>query len=397
MPDSRIAITGIGITSALGMNVQENLYSLRHGLCGIGRMDILSSRHGEELPVAEINYTNQVLARMTGLKPETPRSVLLAAVSIRECLDRAKLAGSDIEAFYYGTTVGGIDQSEKQVPAYLKGESVDYQIFTTHDNGKSAEILSAVFDMNCVGATLSTACSSAANAILSGAEEIKSGMADTILVGGADGLSLFTLNGFNSLMILDRKLCLPFDAERQGLNLGEGSAFLILESVEHALGRGAEILALVSGWGNTNDSHHQTASSPEGIGAGLAMKKALAKANLSSADISHINAHGTATVNNDESELNALSAVFDIIPPFTSTKSFTGHTLAAAGGLEAVFSVLSLQYGEMYPTLRFQNPIRDNICPVTSLTYRNLQHILSNSFGFGGNCTALVFSKYCPS
>ena len=289
------------------------------------------------------------------------------------------------------------DRSEKQVPAYLKGESVDYQIFTTHDNGKSAEILSAVFDMNCVGATLSTACSSAANAILSGAEEIKSGMADTILVGGADGLSLFTLNGFNSLMILDRKLCLPFDAERQGLNLGEGSAFLILESVEHALGRGAEILALVSGWGNTNDSHHQTASSPEGIGAGLAMKKALAKANLSSADISHINAHGTATVNNDESELNALSAVFDIIPPFTSTKSFTGHTLAAAGGLEAVFSVLSLQYGEMYPTLRFQNPIRDNICPVTSLTYRNLQHILSNSFGFGGNCTALVFSKYCPS
>lgn len=390
----QVVVTGIGINSTLGMNVQENLYSLRNQLCTIGTMSVLESKHKLELPVGEIKYSNRVLAGMTGMNEEFPRSVLLAAASIKECLSMSHIEGADLDGFYYGTTVGGIDQSEKQIPAYLGNGEVNYRIFTTHDNGTSADILCNAFNMSCVGVTVSTACSSAANAIAVGATDIKTGMANTVLVGGADALSQFTLNGFNSLMILDQQLCRPFDLNRQGLNLGEGSAFLLLESREYAIARGANILAVVSGWGNANDSHHQTASSPEGIGAKLSMEIAMQNAELNPTEITHINAHGTATVNNDESELNAMKSIFESLPPFTSTKSYTGHTLAASGGLEAVYSILSIMNDEMYPTLRFDLPIKESLSPVLSLTKNTVNHVLSNSFGFGGNCTSLIFSKY---
>jgi len=242
--------------------------------------------------------------------------------------------------------------------------------------------------------TISTACSSAANAILQAAEQIRRGLKEIVIAGGADALSLFTLNGFNSLMILDKSLCQPFDRDRRGLNLGEGSAFLVLESKESAQKRGAEILGIVSGWANTNDAHHQTASSETGEGAAMAMSRAIQVAELQPEDIDHINAHGTGTGNNDASEGSAILSTFTHVPPFTSTKSYTGHTLAASGALEAVFSVISLQQQMMFPTLRFHHPINENLVPVTELTPGTLKHILSNSFGFGGNCTSLIFSKF---
>jgi 3-oxoacyl-(acyl-carrier-protein) synthase len=243
--------------------------------------------------------------------------------------------------------------------------------------------------------TISTACSSAANAIMLGVRMIEAGKLDRVIVGGTDTLSKFTINGFKTLMILSDDLCAPFDADRKGLNLGEAAAYLILESDDLINKNNKKVLARLSGYGNANDAFHQTASSETGEGAFLAMRKALSMANLASSQIDYINAHGTATPNNDLSESVAIQRVFNHkIPDFSSTKAFTGHTLAAAGAIEAVFSVLAIQDQCMFPNLNFKTKIPETgLVPTTNLKHKNIEHVLSNSFGFGGNCSTLIFSK----
>jgi len=196
-------------------------------------------------------------------------------------------------------------------------------------------------------------------------------------------------------MILSETDCKPFDENRTGLNLGEAAAYLVLESDRLVKEENKKVLAYVSGYANANDAFHQTASSETGEGAVLAMKKALKLASLSPDDIDYINAHGTATPNNDSSESAALLQVFNQnVPDFSSTKGYTGHTLAAAGAIEAVYSILALQNDTIFPNLNFENPMSDiSLVPVKEALNKNLQHVLSNSFGFGGNCTALIFSK----
>jgi 3-oxoacyl-[acyl-carrier-protein] synthase-1 len=243
--------------------------------------------------------------------------------------------------------------------------------------------------------TISTACSSAANAIAMGARLIRQGKLKRVIVGGTDALCRFTTNGFNSLMILDTEWCKPFSANRAGLNLGEAAAYLVIESEQDALSRGVEIHGYVSGWANTNDAFHQTASSPDGNGAFLAMSKALEKAELNAADIGYINAHGTGTQNNDQSESIAIHRVFGTKkPPISSTKSYTGHTLAAAGAIEAVYSLLALKEQKFFPNLNYQNPIEENDwTPQLDVEDGKIDHVLSNSFGFGGNNSTVIFSK----
>jgi 3-oxoacyl-[acyl-carrier-protein] synthase-1 len=197
-------------------------------------------------------------------------------------------------------------------------------------------------------------------------------------------------------MILDNEWCRPFDESRAGLNLGEGAAYIVIESAESAAKRNVPVLAKVAGYANSNDAYHQTASSPDGKGATAAMQSTLQMAGISPKQVDYINAHGTATPNNDLSESTAIQNIFgDNWPPFSSTKAFTGHTLAAAGAIEAVYSVLSLQHNIIFPNLNFNNPIPEfNKRPITTLTnIESLNYILSNSFGFGGNCSSLLFSK----
>ena len=225
---------------------------------------------------------------------------------------------------------------------------------------------------------------------------IKNDICDVVMAGGTDAMSLFTLNGFNTLMILDKEWCRPFDQSRAGLNLGEGAAYLVIEKKEHALERGAQILANISGYSNYNDAFHQTASSPEGKGAFMAMEGAMKMAGTNPEDIDYINAHGTATPNNDLSESTAIQTIFgNNWPLFSSTKAFTGHTLAACGAIEAAFSVLSLQHNLLFPNLNFKTPIEDfEKYPITTLTQKDkITNILSNSFGFGGNCSSLIISR----
>ena len=226
-----------------------------------------------------------------------------------------------------------------------------------------------------------------------GARLIQSGRLDRVIVGGADSLAKYTVNGFNSLMILSENPCKPFDIDRDGLTLGEGAGYLVLEGANTC--KNKLKLAEVLGYGNANDAHHPSATSDEAHGPRLAMERALASCNLPSDSIDYVNAHGTGTPNNDSTEMFAFHKTFGTIPPFNSTKSYTGHTLAASGAVEAIHSIISLCNTELYPSLNCEEPISDyNTRPIREFTKLNdMKIVMSNSFGFGGSCTSLIFSK----
>ena len=406
----RIAITGIGTVSAIGCNTTETLHALLNEQSGIGLMHILGSKHSD-LPVGEVPYTDDQLKQMAGLSSAEPmpRTSLLGLIAAREAL---QMAGKPIAnsqepiAFISGTTVGGMDLTEQHWSDYQRNTHLDH--IRLHEAGESTNaivkhlspFLSHVcsndyftFHLSPFIATPSTACSSALNAIMLGANLLRTGQAKAALVGGAESLSKFHLNGFNTLMILDHAPCRPFDASRAGLNLGEGAGYLLLEREEDALSRGAHILAYIGGYANTCDAYHQTASSENGEGAYLAMRGALEMAGLQPTDIEYINAHGTATPNNDLSESAALLRLFgDAMPAVSSTKAFTGHTTSASGGLEAAICVLAMQHAFIPANLRWSETAEGLIRPVTHTQHRPLRHVLCNSFGFGGNESSLVLS-----
>ena len=321
------------------------------------------------------------------------RTALLGLVAVREALAQAGIdARGERTGLISATTAGGIDKSEGIYARFFDDDPPEEvrQYIGTHDPGEHTERIARELGMRGLITTISTACSSSANAIMTGARLVRAGLLDTAIVGGADALCRFTLNGFNSLMILDPRPCRPFDRDRAGLNLGEAGAYLVLESATSARRRGAAPLATVAGWANTNEAFHATASAPDGEGARTAMDRAITSAGLRPQDIDHVNAHGTGTLNNDASEGIALRRLFgENVPSFTSTKTFTGHTLGAAGAVEAVLSVLAIRHSAHFGTPIAETPL----IPVTrSSTGKAVTRVLSNSFGFGGNNTSLVIT-----
>ena len=277
-----------------------------------------------------------------------------------------------------------MDLTEKQFPHYS----------LNHGCGASTDLAALYLGCFADATTLSTACSSAANAIVFGANLLRSGKYSRIVVGGSESLSNYHLNGFNSLMILDREPCRPFDATRAGLNLGEGAAYLVLETAESAEERGVKAMGRLSGFGNACDAFHQTASSENGEGAYLAMTKALKMAALEPGAIDYVNAHGTGTPNNDASESAALRRIFgDDIPPVSSTKAVTGHTTSASGSIEAVICLLAMQEGFIPAQQNWKTPDPACVVPFTdAAAKRRIRNVISNAFGFGGNDTSLIFS-----
>ena len=240
--------------------------------------------------------------------------------------------------------------------------------------------------------TISTACSSAGNAILLAARMLRAGVVDIAIVGGTDSLCRFTMNGFNALRILDGDLCRPFDESRAGLNLGEGAGYLVLSA-----GRADGAYCSLEGWGNAAEAYHQTASTPEGLGPGLSMERALEIAGIRPGDISFINTHGTGTPVNDLAESNAMLRIFGgNVPPFSSLKPYFGHTLGASESLEAAVVCRAIADGDcsMMRSSGFSVPI-----PETGLVPYNGEpdiapvNVISSAFGFGGNCVSLIFSK----
>ena len=393
-----IWITGAGIVSAVGCNKREVLESLVAGRSGIGPMRYLRSVH-TEFPVGEVPMSDEELCAALGIDASTPtiRTALLGMLALGEALDEAGLSGGELPgaAFISGTTVGGMDRSECYYPDFLANDSRNEYI-AMHDCGASTELIADRFGRFGFVSTPSTACSSAMNAILVGANLIRSGAFDIVVAGGSECLTRFHLNGFNALMILDTQPCRPFDATRAGLNLGEGAAYVVLERAASARRRGVHALATLDGVANTCDAFHQTASSADGEGAFRAMRGALADAGLDPSEVDYINAHGTGTPNNDTSESAAMLRLFgDRVPPVSSTKAFTGHTTSASGAIETVICLLALRYGFLPVNLNWQHPMDNGIVPVReSRPPREIRHVLCNSFGFGGNDSSLLLSKW---
>lgn len=394
---SRVAITGMGIISAIGSTVEENFDALVSKRTGISVLENFSSRHASEIKVGEIKHTNEELQQLLGLPAGNTftRTGMLGAYAAAQAVKASGIKDlNDVRAgLISSTSVGGMDFTEKHYKQYL--EHPEYQKYIeSHHAGDSSNKIADYLGLKGFVSTISTACSSAANAIMLGAGMIENGYLDRVVVGGTDALSKFTINGFKTLMILSDADNTPFDNDRKGLNLGEAAAYLVLESDEVVQREQRKVLAYVAGYGNANDAYHQTASSENGEGAYLAMQQALEKAGIHPDKVGYVNAHGTATPNNDLSEGRALLRVFDEVPVFSSTKAFTGHTLAAAAAVEAVYSVLALQKGVVFPNLNFRRPMEEfDLVPQTEILFKDLDYVLSNSFGFGGNCSTLIFSK----
>ena len=394
----RVFVTGTGVVSALGIGVESSIAKLRNGESGIGSARHFTSKYTETLPFGEVDLSNEKLIDLTSCSDETgvSRTTLLAYLALGQAVDHSKLTSDELKSIRTGiissTTVGGMCHTDElYTDANLKGEPSEY--VRSYGLGEHTTRLIKKFEIGGFSSTINTACSSSANAVMLGARLIKSGRLDRVIVGGSDALAKFAVNGFNALMILSQNPCKPFDKNRDGLTLGEGAGYLVLEA--ESVCQNKEKLAEVVGYGNANDAFHPSTTSEEAFGPCYAMQRALDSCKMNPNQIDYINAHGTGTVNNDETELFAFHKIFGDIPAFNSTKSYTGHTLAASGAIESVFSIAMMNNNELYTNLRCLEPL-DTFGTPQILKYKSgveINNIMTNSFGFGGNCTSVIYSK----
>ena len=392
----RVAVTGLGVVSALGPDARSFEAGLRAGRSGIAPLTLfdpagfrasLAAQAPEPAPPVD------AAALATASRPD--RFGLQAAFEAvaQAGLDARALADA---AVVFGTGTGGLMTTE----AYVKDGGGPPSLLVPHQPASVTDLVARHLGAHGPRTTIMTACSSSATAIGYAADRIRLGHVEVALAGGAEGLTRLTYAGFGCLRATapGDEPCRPFDAERKGLTLGEGAAVLVLEDYDRARARGATVLAVVAGWGITADAHHMTAPHPEGDGAARAMQMALDDARLSADAIGYVNAHGTGTPHNDAAETLAVKRVLGARAPsvpVSSIKSMVGHTLGAAGAIEAVASVLSLARGFVPPTVHLRTPD-----PAFGLDYvpgaaRDvaLEALLSNSFAFGGNNTVLALTR----
>lgn len=394
-----VFVAGTGIISAIGNNVAQCLDALENGRAGMDAMKFMNSVHKDRLPVAEVKLSNNELAEFAGLPNTKSRTALLSLIAAKEALANAGVENLQKLrcGFISANSVGGMDKTENFFTGFIADNNKGrLRNVINHECGSVTELVADALGIKDYITTISTACSSSANSIFFGARLIRNDIVDLVVAGGTDSLTKFTLNGFNTLMIVDEQFCQPFDENRRGLNLGEGAGYVVLVSDRIAKMLKNKPDIILSGYCNANDAYHQTASSPDGTGSYLAMSGALKKSGLQPSEIDYINLHGTGTQNNDIAEGTAIKRLFDgQYPRMSSTKTFTGHTLGASGGIEAVFSVLALRHGMVFPNLRLQTAMGDLPFVPEKEVIKNvkLKHVLSNSFGFGGNCSSLIFSK----
>lgn len=294
---------------------------------------------------------------------------------------------------FLGTSTSGILSSEiayrhRDAETGALPKNHDYR--HTHNCYSVGDFVRSYFDLNGPAYVISTACSSSAKVFACAQRLIDSGLIDAAIVGGVDSLCYTTLYGFNSLQLMSANACKPFDANRDGISLGEAAAFVLIEKANNV--KGGDIL--LSGIGETSDAHHMSSPHPEGLGAQYAMEASLRSANLTIRDIDYLNLHGTATPSNDAAEDKSVTCLFGRDIPCSSTKGHTGHTLGAAGGLEAVIAALALKF-EIIPGGTGTQEIDPQLHCNYQLTNRqkSLRHVMSNSFGFGGSNCSLILSR----
>lgn len=393
----RIAITGVGSINALGTGVQAFAQGLREGRCGIGALTLFSNAGFRTTLAAEVwNLTPPVTVPRT-LARGAARTSLLALSAALEAWRMAGLDDAGGVGVLLGTTTGGMAVGEEAYRAELTtGErTAALREWLETPISATTDILARAIGSHGPRLTISTACSSGANAIGLGADWIRAGRVAAVLCGGADSLCRMAYSGFNALQALDREPCRPFDRRRAGITLGEGAAMFVLEDWQVAATRGAPILGEFVSYGVSADAHHVTQPRPDGAGAVLAMRRALGEGGVAADSIDYVNAHGTGTPQNDVVETRAIKQVLGAHAyriPVSSTKSQVGHCLAAAGAIEALAALLALRGGFVPPTatLGEADPECDlDYVPVSSRRAA-LRTVLSNSYGFGGNNTSMV-------
>lgn len=395
----QVFVTGMGIVSALGIGVGKNHFALNQGKSGIKKAKFFKSRHNDTLFFGEVDYSDESLKRQLNLDQDTPfsRTELFSFIAVDEAIKQAGLNPTELAnpmtSLVSASTVGGMCYTDELYKDATSNSGKSTPYINTYSCGAHTNSLADRLNIKGFSSTINTACSSSGNAIMMGARLIKSGRAHRVVVGGVDNLSKFTVNGFNALGILSKKVCRPFDVNRDGLSLGEGAGYLVLESNTCSIGKNR--LAEIIGYGNANDAFHSSAISENAIGPTNAMKKALEIASIPPAKIDFINAHGTGTENNDRTELQALFNVFQRPPLFGSTKNFTGHTLGAAGVIEAIYSIISLINNEIYSIKKKLDVVspKQELYSQDYNSIDSIKYVLSNSFGFAGNCTTLIFKR----
>jgi 3-oxoacyl-[acyl-carrier-protein] synthase I len=393
-----LQLTHFTATSCLGHGLAATLAALRAQQCGL-------------VPCAFETVTD--LATYVGEVAGLDDATLPASLAAYECRNnRLALLGLRQDGFnaavgaaatrygrrrigvLLGTSTSGILQTEQ---AFRRRDPAsgalpdDFHYRTTHNTYSVADFVRTAFNLEGPAVVVSTACSSSAKVFAAAARMIAAGLIDAAIVGGVDSLCLTTLYGFNSLELLSSEPCRPYDVARNGLSIGEAAAFILLERPTDSLDADAVLLL---GAGESSDAHHMSSPHPEGLGARMAMDAALNAAGLQPADIDYINLHGTATPSNDAAEGHAVAALFGDRVPCSSTKGATGHTLGAAGGVEAVISALALQHGFLPGGVNTRSV--DPAIPIQYLTENRQaapRRVLSNSFGFGGTNCSLILGR----
>lgn len=391
----RVVVTGMGVVSAAGWTLDETWQAIAEGRGGLRALTLFESQRCGSLPVGEVTGDPALRSGLPGGSRSDHLAMWAAAQAWADArLDPASFA-PDRGAVVLGALTGGMMFTEELLRQLHRGELPDARHLDDRACCNATDRIAERFGLHGFRATVSNACASGGAALGLGCDLIETGEADVVLAGGVDSLNRVVLNGFNSLMLVSPDGCRPFDAERKGMSVGEGAGVLVLESEAHARGRGAHVRAWLAGRGNTCDAYHVSAPQPEGRGLSEAMRLALAGAGLPPSAVGYLNAHGTGTADNDPVEAKAIRAVFgDTLPAVSSTKRFFGHTLAAAGAIEAIVTVLAIERQAIPPNLglRTVDP-KIPLTPVTRYRPASFDVAMSTSLGFGGNNSALLFRR----
>lgn len=400
-PSIRLAVTGLGIICSIGRNQEEVWRSIRESRAGIGKLTRFPRETFPTDIAAEVDADLDVMLPVSGRRVRRmSRTDLLAVIAAKEALEHANSSSATPLALgraivSTGTSTGGLLEGEEFYFKRLvvgRRRAPASRVLQQPTSGPS-DAVANVFGLGGGVVSNATACASGGAAIGMAADYLRSGHADVALAGGSDALCRLTYSGFNVLQAVDPNPCTPFGAQRKGITLGEGAAYLVLERWDDAVARGATILAEMSSYGASCDAHHPTAPAEDGRGAEGAIRTALRAGGLPSVD--YINAHGTGTLLNDSSETRAIQAAIGDGVPVSSSKSYFGHTLGAAGGVEAVISVLALLNQTAPPTLRLTDAAADCSLDYVPHTPRPMAmaSVLSNTFGFGGSNVSLLFRR----
>jgi 3-oxoacyl-[acyl-carrier-protein] synthase II len=399
----KIAITGIGSINALGVGVPAFADGLRAGRCAVGELSVFPASGFRTSQAAEVRELRAPAWLASAVRRRASRSAVLALIAAREAWDMAGLTPDDggDAGVVIGTTTGGMATGEEGFRKSMREGSGKTALWEWLATPVSVPVDDVARVFGCRGPrlTVSTACSSGANALGIAADWIRAGRCARVLCGGTDSLCHMTYAGFNALQALDRVPCRPFERDRAGLTLGEGAALFVLEGWDRAHHRGAAILGELVSYGVSADAHHLTHPRPDGAGAILALQRALQEGGIAADTIDYVNAHGTGTPLNDAMETRALKAVLGArayTVPISSTKSMIGHCLGAAGAIEALASLLAIREQFVPPTATLKNPDPECDLDYVPKTSRPavLRTVLSNSYGFGGNNTSLILRRH---